>query len=153
MARPRKRLHVAFALVERRGKYLICQRSPGTHLAGYWEFPGGKREPGESWEACLRRELREELGVRLRNVRPFTILRYRYPTRFIAFKVFRCRIVGSPKALQVNRFQWVSAPQLRRFRFPPADQGLIDSLACAARKPRAIIGVSRTRKKGVDHEP
>ena len=189
---PVKRIQVAFALAERRGKYLICQRAPGTHLGGYWEFPGGKREAGESWEACLRRELWEELGVRLRNVRPFTSLRYRYPTRLITFKVFRCNIVGSPKALQIKRFQWVVAPQLRQYRFPPADRKLIewlcshvagdaggphtcgvrhsrrrprrwrgarlgrrtrhsgtapiDLLTCAARKLRAIIGVSHTRK-------
>ena len=114
---PVKRIQVAFALAERRGKYLICQRAPGTHLGGYWEFPGGKREAGESWEACLRRELWEELGVRLRNVRLFTSLRYRYPTRLITFKVFRCIIVGSPKALQINRFQWVSTQRLPALLF------------------------------------
>jgi len=134
-----KRLHVAFALVERQGKYLICQRSAGTHLGGYWEFPGGKREPGESWEACLRRELREELGVALRDVRPFTRLRYRYPGRFISFKVFRCRMIGSPTALQIQRFQWIGASRLRRFRFPPVDRDLIDLLACAGRNKRAIM--------------
>ena len=129
MARkPIKRIQVAFALAKRRVKYLICQRALGTHLGGYWEFPGGKRKAGESWQACLRRELLEELGVKLRHLRPFTSLRYRYPTRFIAFKVFRCNIVGSPKALQIKRFQWVLAPQLRRYRFPPADRELIERL-------------------------
>ena len=144
-----KRIQVAFALVERRGKYLICQRASGTHLGGHWEFPGGKREPGESWQACLRRELREELGVRLRNVRSLTSLRYRYPSRFITFEVFRCSMAGSPKALQVRRFQWVSARQLHRFRFPPADRELIERLCphvAGDAEPRPHAARSRRRR-------
>jgi len=141
--RPVKRIQVAFALIERRGRYLICQRSPGTHLAGYWEFPGGKRKPGESWEACLRRELREELGVRVRQLCPVTQFRFRYPTRLIAFKVFRCRMAGSPKAMDIKRFQWVTPARLGRFRFPPADRTIIDGLACVGTNQRAIIAMSK----------
>ena len=152
---PVKSIQVAFALAERRGKYLICQRAPGTHLGGYWEFPGGKREPGESWEACLRRELREELGVKLRNVRPFTSLRYRYPTRLIAFKVFRCSIVGSSKALQIKKFQWVFVTQLRRYRFPPADRKLIERLCphvAGDAEPRPCFAGAKPRlRRGEPH--
>lgn len=139
MASTVKRIEVAFALIERRGKYLICRRPPGTHLAGYWEFPGGKREPGETWVTCLRRELQEELGVGVRNVRPMTTIRHRYPSRLITFKVFRCQAIGSPRALQPRRLKWVTPSQLRRFRFPPADRGLIDTLACTAGNNGAII--------------
>lgn len=64
--RPSRVVHAALAVIERRGRYLICRRRQGDFLGGYWEFPGGKREPGESWEACVRREAREELGVVVR---------------------------------------------------------------------------------------
>ena len=125
-----KRIDVAFAVVKRRGKFLICQRKAGTHLAGYWEFPGGKREPGESWLACLRREIREELGVSVVRARRWTSLSHRYPGKCIRFTVFRCELRGTPKALQVNKLRWVKASHLPRFKFPPADAELICRLAC-----------------------
>lgn len=130
-ARP-KRIDVAFAVVKRRGKFLICQRKAGAHLAGFWEFPGGKREPGESWLACLRREIREELGVEVCAPRLWTSLTHRYPGTHIRFKVFWCGFVGTPKALQVKQLRWVSAGRLPRFRFPPADADLVRRLACPA---------------------
>lgn len=128
-----KRIDVAFAVVERRGAYLICQRKAGAHLAGYWEFPGGKREPGESWAACLRREIREELGVGVRRLKAWTTISHRYPGTHIRFKVFRCGLSGSPKALQVKQLRWVLAAKLPRFKFPPADARLIRRLACPAK--------------------
>ncbi|MBI4342403.1 MAG: NUDIX domain-containing protein, partial [Candidatus Omnitrophica bacterium] len=65
----------SLAVIERRGRYLICRRRRGDFLGGFWEFPGGKRKPRESWEACLRRELREELGVAVTAIRPLCRLR------------------------------------------------------------------------------
>ena len=128
-----RRIDVAFAVVKRRGLYLICQRKAGTHLAGCWEFPGGKREPGESWLACLRREIREELGVGVVRVKPWTMLLHRYPGKHIRFKVFRCGLRGTPKALQIKQLRWVLAEQLSRFKFPPADARLIRRLACPSK--------------------
>ncbi len=129
-----KRIHVAFAVVKRRGKFLICQRPAGTHLAGYWEFPGGKREPGETWVACLRREIREELGVGLLRVRLWTSLSHRYPGKHIQFKVFRCGLRGTPKPLQAKQLRWVEAARLPRYKFPPADAGLISRLTCSPKR-------------------
>jgi len=129
MPRRPRRVHAALAVIERRGSYLICRRKPGGHLGGYWEFPGGKREPGESWEACLRRELREELGVGLRSIRPYGTMRYRYADRTVFFRAFRCAIAsGKPRPLDAQALRWVRPNRLRRYRFPPANQPLLERL-------------------------
>ena len=124
----------AVAVIERRGRYLICRRRRGEFLGGYWEFPGGKREPGESWEACLRREMSEELGVTVKAIRPFGRLRYRYPGRpMFSFKVYRCAIArGTPRPLAAAALRWVSPSQLGRYRFPPANRGLVARLSGAS---------------------
>ncbi len=126
---PIPHVRVAIAVVERDGRYLICRRRPNDHFGGYWEFPGGKKEVRESWEACLRRELREELGVSVRNLRPFGRIRHQYPDRLISFRVFRCQLArGEPRPLGTQAIRWVRAEQLGRDRFPPADCTLIARL-------------------------
>ena len=123
-------VHVALALIKRRGRYLVCRRRAGRFLGGYWEFPGGKCEAGESWEACLRRELGEELGVRIRAIRWFGIIRHRYASRAIRCRVFRCAIArGEPKPLVAECLRWVSARELMRRRIPPANRSLVARLA------------------------
>ena len=123
---PPRRVQAALALIERRDRYLICQRRPKDFLGGYWEFPGGKREPGESWQACLHRELREELGVAIRVAQPYLTLRHRYRSRSIVFKVFHCAIIrGRPRPLAAQTLRWVSVQHLRRYRFPPANRPLL----------------------------
>jgi mutator protein MutT len=121
----------ALGVIERRGRFLVQKRGPGKFLAGYWEFPGGKREPGETWRACARRELREELGVAARVGRELMTLRYTYPGRKPkVFKVFRCTIIaGRPRPLASAALKWVSRARLRRMRFPPANGPLIALLA------------------------
>ena len=121
----------ALALIERGGRYLICRRRPGGFLGGFWEFPGGKREPGESWTACLRREVREELGVSITAVTPLCRLRHRYPGRpTFLFHVFRCRIArGRPRPLASQAIRWVAPRALSRYRFPPANRALLARLA------------------------
>ena len=123
----------ALAVIERRGRILICRRWRGGFLGGYWEFPGGKRDPGESWEACLRRELKEELGIAVAGVRPLCRLRHRYPGRPVfVFQVFRCRIArGQPRPLEASALRWVARNALPRYRFPPANRALLERLASA----------------------
>ncbi len=123
------RVRAAIAVIERRGRYLICQRPPDGFLGGYWEFPGGKRESGESWEACLRRELREELGVRVRAVRAYGSLHHRYRGGAVYFKVYRCAIAhGRPRPLEAAALRWVPPEHLTRYTFPPANRPLIARL-------------------------
>ena len=119
----------AIAVIKRRGRFLICRRHAGGFFGGYWEFPGGKREPGESWEACVRRELQEELGVAARVLKPFAGMRYRYTGGVVLFKVFRCAIArGVPRPLDAQALRWVTSKQLASYRFPPANRRLIARL-------------------------
>ena len=133
MSRPPARtIQVALGLVERGGRYLICQRPAGKFLGGYWEFPGGKRERRESWEACLRRELREELGIAVRRLSLLGRMRYGYKSQPTAFRVFRGVLAGAlPQSREGQQFRWVWPRQLSRYRFPPANRALIAHLAVA----------------------
>ena len=125
----RKRIHAAVAVIERHGRILICRRHNHDSFGGCWEFPGGKRETGESWEACLRREVREELGVSVRALTPYGWMRHEFPDGTVLCRVFRCAIArGRPRALGAQELRWVSAASLRRYRFPPANRPLLDRL-------------------------
>ncbi|GEM_PF-1341890 len=140
-------VQAALAVIERNGRYLIARRRAGDFLGGYWEFPGGKRLPGESWKDCLRRELKEELGIGARSLTPYMRLRYRYAGRSVLFQVFRCRLApGRPKPLEAQALRWVSRAQLRRHRFPPANRLLIDRLAgpLPSSVRHAIIHINRS---------
>ena len=127
---PPRRIHAAIAVIARDGKFLVTRRPAGAHLAGRWEFPGGKRMARETLAACAAREVREELGVSVRVGRRLTILRYQYPDRRVSLHVFRCSIRrGRPKPLGASAIRWVSPAQLRRLRMPPANRPLIALLA------------------------
>ena len=136
--RGRRRVHAALALIERRGRYLVSRRTASDHLGGYWEFPGGKRRIGETWEACLRREVREELGVAVIGIRLLGWLRHRYPRRPVFLKVYRCTVGrGTPRPLNATALRWIPARQLAGYRFPSANRALIAHLAEGARIPGA----------------
>ena len=127
-------VRVAIAVIEQDGRYLISRRKPSDHLGGYWEFPGGKRRVGESWAVCLRRELREELGIAVTLLERLEPIRFRYPDRRIYLEVFRCKIkAGTPQVLGCESIRWVRPAQLRRHRFPPADRRLIRALSMEVR--------------------
>ncbi len=87
-----KAIEVAAALIFRGGKLLITQRHAGVHLGGLWEFPGGKREPGETFEQCLAREIREELGVEIVVGGLFEEITHRYPEKSVHLKFFKCTL-------------------------------------------------------------
>ncbi len=117
------------AVIERSGRYLVSRRRAGGHLGGLWEFPGGKRQRGESWPACVRRELCEELGVEVACAGRLAPIRFAYPDRRVRLEVFRCRIArGRPRALRVQAIRWVTPAQLARLRVPPANHALIQRL-------------------------
>ena len=87
-------IQVAAALIVHEGRYLITQRRADVHLGGLWEFPGGKRESGESLEDCLRRELREELGIEISLPVLFRVIRHDYPEKSVELHFFKCAIAS-----------------------------------------------------------
>jgi 8-oxo-dGTP diphosphatase len=125
----RKVVEVAAGLIHEQGRYLIARRKPGVHLAGYWEFPGGKREEGETFEECLRRELFEELSVRVDAPVPYQVVRHDYGDSTVELHFFRCRIEeGEASNLDSAEIRWVAPKELPQYAFPPADQVIIDAL-------------------------
>ncbi len=122
---------VAIAVIKKDGRYLICKRHRHKSFGGYWEFPGGKREKNESWEGCLHRELREELGVGVGRAREIGRLYHRLGKRQAFFRVFSCVLKKGekPRPLDAKAIRWVSPSRLCRFRFPPANRPLLGRLA------------------------
>ncbi|HEX6996730.1 MAG TPA: 8-oxo-dGTP diphosphatase MutT [Gammaproteobacteria bacterium] len=123
-------LHVLVGLlVNRRGEVLVNRRRPGTHMAGYWEFPGGKSRPGEERLAALRRELREELGIEVVDARPVLELAHDYPERSVTLDVWRVeRFGGEPYAREGQELRWVPVPELATIGLLPADRPIVDFL-------------------------
>ncbi|HSN04680.1 MAG TPA: (deoxy)nucleoside triphosphate pyrophosphohydrolase [Nitrospira sp.] len=122
-------IQVAAGLIHREGRYLIARRKPGVHLGGFWEFPGGKREPGETLEECLQRELFEELNVRIDVPIPYQIVRHAYPEKIVELHFFHCTIeTGEASPIECTELRWVFPEELSQFRFPPADEVILDAL-------------------------
>ncbi len=126
------RLVVAAAVVERDGRFLITRRQKGVHLEGYWEFPGGKCEPGETVRACLVRELQEELGVEAAVGHEVLTTSHTYADRTVELHFLECRLLGDPHPLVGQDMRWVLRGELPRFAFPPADEALIARLTGTA---------------------
>ena len=120
---------VVAAVVERGGRYLITRRLEGTHLAGLWEFPGGKMLPGEKPEDALTRELKEELGVEATVGELIEAVDWSYPEKAVRLLFFRCALDGEPKPLEGQEMLWVTPPELSAHRFPDADATLISRLS------------------------
>jgi len=121
-------LTVVAAVVERGGRFLVTRRQPGVHLEGWWEFPGGKCETGETHDACLRRELDEELGIEARVGRLILDTSHRYADRTVRLYFYRCEIHSDPRPLLKQEIKWATRPELRELEFPPADAELIQFL-------------------------
>src|SRR6059036_1716686 len=122
-------IEVAAGVVFRQGQVLITQRRPGGHLGGLWEFPGGKRESGETFEECLQRELREELGIEVEVGERVESLTHRYEERTVQLEFFLCHLrQHEPRAIGCPAFAWVSREELAGYAFPAADARLIGRL-------------------------
>ena len=122
-------VEVAAALVFRDGKLLITQRHADAHLGGLWEFPGGKREPEETFEVCLTRELREELGIEVEVEEMVESLTHAYPEKTVHLEFFVCELVaGEPRPLGCAAVKWVSKAGLLNYSFPAADARLLEIL-------------------------
>lgn len=122
------KLIVTAAVIEDAGRYLVTRRVRGVHLEGYWEFPGGKCEPGESLDACLRRELVEELGVHADIGSELFTVTHDYPERSIELHFLECRLLAEPRPLLGQEMRWVAREDLGTLQFPPADDELIARL-------------------------
>jgi len=119
-------IEVAAGLLFRKGRLLITQRRPHDHLGGLWEFPGGKREVGESFEICLRRELKEELGLQVEPGELIDSVTHSYPEKTVHLRFYRCRCSdGEPVALGCEALAWITAADLERYVFPAADQQIV----------------------------
>ena len=128
-------IEVAAGLVFRTGKLLITQRLPEAHLGSLWEFPGGKRESGESFEQCLRRELTEELGIEVEVHELVEELTHHYPERSVNLKFFRCRwLRHEPRAILCKDLAWIGPEQLSDYPFPAADARLLEKLRAKWRR-------------------
>lgn len=124
-------VEVAAALIrDGAGRYLITRRRRGTHLEGLWEFPGGKREAGETLESCLRRELTEELGADFAVGDKVETITWRYPEKTVALHFYRCHVIaGVVEPRESQAMEWVEPGRLADYDFPPADRALIERLA------------------------
>ena len=130
---------VAGAVIDAAGRVLIAQRPPGKHLAGGWEFPGGKLEPGEARAAGLARELREELGIAIHNPRPLIRVRHTYPYGEVLIDIWVVKSYsGEPRGLDGQALKWLSQDQLERAELLPADGPIVRAL----RLPERLVLLS-----------
>jgi 8-oxo-dGTP diphosphatase len=121
----------ACALIDTDGRVLIAQRPPGKSMAGLWEFPGGKLEPGERPEQALIRELKEELGIVVKEecLAPLTFASHSYPDFHLLMPLYVCRRwQGFVEAREQQALKWVRPNELRNYPMPPADEPLISHL-------------------------
>jgi len=126
-------LLVAAGIVENDdGRVLIAQRPEGTHLAGGWEFPGGKVATGETVLEALARELREEIGIEVLAAEPLVRYRHAHPERAVVLDVWRIRkYAGEPRALEGQPLRWESVDRLLEAGLLEADRPIVEALEAA----------------------
>lgn len=117
------------AIIFKEGRYLITRRSKESLLGDLWEFPGGKRQAEESYEECLRREIREELGIEVAVHDLFCEVLYPYPHSTVILYFYRCSIqAGEIQPLGCQEFRWVTPQALTEYAFPPTNVPIIGEL-------------------------
>ena len=120
---------VTAGLIWCNGRILIARRPKGTHLEGYWEFPGGKQEQGETLRECLQREIEEELGMRVKVEKRVSSVEHEYDDRIISLHFFVCtHTEGDPVPREGQNLRWVQPEDLERYTFPPADEKFLKIL-------------------------
>jgi mutator protein MutT len=125
----KKHINVTAGLIRKDERLLITKRPAGSHLAGMWEFPGGKQEADESLESCLEREIKEELDIDVRAEKLLFTVPHEYESKQISLHLFECTYLeGSPKALMGQEIRWIEPEELSKYRFPPPDTKIIKSL-------------------------
>ena len=120
---------VVAALIVRGGRLLIARRPEGRHMAGRWEFPGGKLEKGESPEDAVEREIREELGLDVRAGRIYQAIAYSYPEKDVLLLFYAASVVsGEPRPIEEAEIRWVTVAELDGYAFAPVDEMLVQRL-------------------------
>ncbi len=128
-----KTVVVTAAVIRRGDKFLIAQRKKGSHQGMKWEFPGGKVEKGEHPEACLEREIREELGVDIEVRDIFQVVSYNYEHVHIILLCYCCELLnGEPKDIDCQDFRWVTAGEMEQYQFAPADEPVVAKIRAEA---------------------
>jgi len=124
-------LAVVAAVIERANRFLVTRRQDGVHLAGHWEFPGGKVAAGETHAAALRREIIEELDADVVVHDLVLETTHTYPERTVTLFFYRCDLLGTPKPMLGQAMEWIPRAQLSSRTFPPADDELIRMLTAS----------------------
>jgi 8-oxo-dGTP diphosphatase len=127
-------LVVVAAVIEEAGSFLLTRRPADKHLAGLWEFPGGKTNKDEPHAEALRREIREELDADVSVMDLILHTTHEYPDRAVALYFYTCRLIGAPRALLGQQMRWVPREELPLLPFPPADTELISLLTSSAER-------------------
>ena len=128
---PLRAVKVVAAVIEEDDRFLLTRRQDGVHLAGMWEFPGGKIDPGETEHGALARELREELDVDVDVGERVLHTRHAYADRTVELSFYRCRLRNAPQPMLGQEMRWVTRAELALLNFPPADAELIAMLTGA----------------------
>ena len=123
-----ERIVVVAAVIEQNGKFLVARRLKDTHLAGYWEFPGGKVHDGESNGEALTREIAEELCCGISHPRKIFETAHVYPERTVELHFYRCELIGMPRPMLGQELRWITHDEFGSMEFPPADAELIAGL-------------------------
>jgi mutator protein MutT len=113
---------VVAAVIEHEGRFLVTRRQAGVHLAGMWEFPGGKIDPDESHADALRRELREELDADVHVGDLVLATTHAYPEKTVTLYFYRCTLRGSPRPLLGQEMRWAAREEMKSLGFPAADE-------------------------------
>ena len=119
---------VVAAVIEQDGRFLITRRQAGVHLAGLWEFPGGKIDSAETHVDALRREIREELDVEVSVDELVLATTHAYPEKTVSLFFYRCSLMGVPRPVLGQEMKWVTRTEMRMLSFPAADAELIRRL-------------------------
>ena len=127
-----KRIVVVAAVIERDGRFLIARRLEGTHLAGYWEFPGGKVHDDETQEDALQREISEELNTGISKVRKVFHTVHTYAARIVELHFYRGELTREPEPMLGQDIRWIAREEFAALEFPPADAELIEGLINAS---------------------
>ena len=125
-------LVVVAAIIEEGGRFLVTRRQAGVHLAGLWEFPGGKLHDEETHVSALERELREELDTGAEVGELVLATTHAYPEKTVTLYFYRCRLLGTPRPLLGQEMRWVTRDEMRALDFPAADKALIAILTQTA---------------------